>query len=135
MPDPFFSSSKSRKRKRVDPSNKTVKFAAASKKQHKGSAHQNSVKHQTNNGKAPSKKKARRDEELSDHTGDDDGGIDDLDLRPDVGVEEGTSRSEDEDETPAEKRLRLAQLYLDTVKESLGKFRSLAVHQKADHRS
>ena len=119
MPDAFFSSSKSRKRKRADPVNPT------SKKQRKGSARQNSVTPRTNNVKALSKKRARRDEELSDQTGEDDGGIDDLDLRPDAAVEEGTSGSEDEDETPAEKRLRLAQLYLDTVKESLGKSRGV----------
>ena len=129
MPDAFFSSSKSRKRKRVDPVKKTAKVAATSKKQHKGSAWRNSAIHGTNSVKAPSKKRARRDEELSDQTAEDDGGIDDLDLRPDAAMEEGTSGSEDEDETPAEKRLRLAQLYLDTVKESLGEFRGTASYR------
>jgi len=61
------------------------------------------------------------DEELdSDQTNEEGGGIDDLDLRheSDLGLE--GSGDEDEDETPAEKRLRLAQLYLDSVKEGLG---------------
>jgi ribosomal RNA-processing protein 9 len=68
------------------------------------------------------KKKGKKvDEELdSDQTNEEDGGIDDLDLRH--GSDSGPERSgdEDEDETPAEKRLRLAQLYLDSVKEGLG---------------
>lgn len=58
------------------------------------------------------------DEELSDAT-DDAGGVDDMDLM--VSDEDPyQSGSENEDETPAEKRLRLAQLYLDGVKNSLG---------------
>lgn len=68
---------------------------------------------------APKKKK--KDEELdSDQTNDEDGGIDDLDLRHDLHAGPEDSGEEDEDETPAEKRLRLAQLYLDSVKEGLG---------------
>ena len=73
-------------------------------------------------GKAEFKSK-RRDEELeSDATQDDDvGGIDDLNLR--VSDEDpGASADEDELETPAEKRLRLAKLYLESVKEGLGAF-------------
>ena len=60
------------------------------------------------------------DEELSDQTNEDDAGeIEDMDLRPgsDIGLE--GSGEEDEDETPAEKQLRLAKLYLKSVKEGL----------------
>jgi len=62
-------------------------------------------------------KRPKIDEELSDQhsSGDEWGGMQepqDMDLR--------VSGDEDEDETPAEKRLRLAQVYLNTVKESLG---------------
>ncbi|KAL9709388.1 pre-rRNA processing protein [Leucoagaricus gongylophorus] len=61
-------------------------------------------------------KRPKIDEELSDQhsSGDEWGGMQepqDMDLR--------VSGDEDEDETPAEKRLRLAQVYLNTVKESL----------------
>lgn len=72
-------------------------------------------------GKRPqlTKKKApQRDEELSDATHSDDA-IEDLDLehRNDEPV---LSDEEDENETPAQKRLRLAKLYLDSLKENLG---------------
>ena len=67
--------------------------------------------------------KARRraaDEELSDETSDDGQDIEDMDLRaPDVDPDAYESAEEDEDETPAEKRLRLAKLYLDNVKQGL----------------
>lgn len=65
-----------------------------------------------------SRNKNLEDEELSDKTDDHEGGIDDLDLKP-VKDDEPMSELEDDDETPAEKRLRLAHLYLDSVKESL----------------
>ncbi|KAJ7171653.1 WD40-repeat-containing domain protein [Mycena crocata] len=113
MPDAFFASSKPRKRKRTDsgpagPSNK--KFAR---------------KDASGGKKAPNgalKKNAKRppDEELdSDQTNDEGGDIDDLDLTADVDVDPGASGDEDDDETPAEKRLRLAKLYLESVKEGL----------------
>lgn len=114
MPDAFFASSKPRKRKRSDagpagPS--TKKFAR---------------KDGLGNKKAPSgtlKRNARKpvDEELdSDQTNDEGGDLDDLDLTADVDVDPGASGDED-DETPAEKRLRLAKLYLESVKEGLGR--------------
>ncbi|KAJ2914602.1 hypothetical protein MD484_g5848, partial [Candolleomyces efflorescens] len=62
-------------------------------------------------------KKPRLDEELSDKTDDDEGDIDDMDLR--AADDEEPSGDEYEDETPAEKRLRLAKLYLESVKGSL----------------
>ncbi|KAJ8522076.1 hypothetical protein ONZ45_g1263 [Pleurotus djamor] len=63
--------------------------------------------------------KRRNDEELeSDRTDESDAGdIDDMDLRPDS--EEEASGDEYADETPAEKRLRLAKLYLESVKQNL----------------
>ena len=60
------------------------------------------------------------DEELSDKSDDEPGTIDDMDLRGDMGEDLADSGEEDEDETPAEKRLRLAKLYLESVKEGLG---------------
>ncbi|KAJ6624697.1 WD40-repeat-containing domain protein [Mycena sp. CBHHK59/15] len=112
MPDAFFASSKPRKRKRSDagpagPSNK--KFArkdAAGKK--------------APNGVLKKSKKRPADEELdSDQTNDEGGDIDALDLTADVDVDPGASGDEDDEETPAEKRLRLAKLYLESVKEGL----------------
>ena len=99
MPDSFFTSSKSRKRKRTDASAKR-RVAPANAAQ----------------------KKTRRkaaDEELSDHA-DDDHGIDDLDLRAGHDDEPSASGEEDDGETPAQKRLRLAKLYLESVKDDLG---------------
>ena len=72
--------------------------------------------------KIASKKRAAGDEELSDETrdADDQEGIDDMDLRaPDVDPDAYESGEEDEDETPAQKRLRLAKVYLDGVKQGL----------------
>ncbi len=66
------------------------------------------------------RKNKTRDEELSDQTDDNAGeGLDDLDLRAEE-EDPGKSGDEDENETPAEKRLRLAQLYIDNLKTSLG---------------
>jgi ribosomal RNA-processing protein 9 len=112
MPDSFFATN-SRKRKR-----------SASSKSNRPSNKKPAI----TNGKTkalastsgPSRIKKRiADEELSDATEDD--GIDDLDLR--VSDDDAyKSASENEDETPAEKRLRLAQLYLDGVRTSLGMY-------------
>ncbi|KAJ7644362.1 WD40-repeat-containing domain protein [Roridomyces roridus] len=113
MPDAFFTSSKPRKRKRSEsgPAGPSKKFARGK---------DGSSKKQT--APAPTKKTKKRqaDEELdSDRTDNEGGDIDDLDLTADVDVDPGASGSEDENETPAEKRLRLAKLYLDSVKEGL----------------
>jgi ribosomal RNA-processing protein 9 len=116
MPDAFFSSSKPRKRKRTESVGKSGKPTGFTKKPRKGPS--GSTKEAKANG--ISHRKPRADEELSDKTDEEDAGIDDLDLRPDADLDEAASGSEDEDETPAEKRLRLAQLYLDSVKKSLG---------------
>ncbi|KAL0065847.1 pre-rRNA processing protein [Marasmius tenuissimus] len=113
MPDSFFTSQKSRKRKRPGPS--------GSKQSNRGepSAKRRPKTHVTS-GPSTSKRK-RQDEELeSDQTNDEDGGVDDMDLRADTEDEHAESDEEDADETPAEKRLRLAQLYLQGVKEDMG---------------
>lgn len=71
-----------------------------------------------------SNKKRRKDEELdSAHTAsdDDDGNIDDLDLR-ESDIDENASGDEFENETAAQKRLRLANLYLESVKQDLGEY-------------
>ncbi|KAI0752885.1 WD40-repeat-containing domain protein [Daedaleopsis nitida] len=111
MPDSFFASSKNKKRKRT-----TSRDAGPStKKLARG------VKGKGRQSDTTTKKRAAVDEELSDETRDDDQeGIDEMDLRaPDVDPDAYESGEEDEDETPAQKRLRLAKLYLDSVKQGL----------------
>ncbi|RPD58341.1 WD40 repeat-like protein [Lentinus tigrinus ALCF2SS1-7] len=120
MPDAFFASTKNRKRKRsttsrdAGPSTSKTKRMAGGRKQDSGS--------QPGKAKAKARKRTA-DEELSDETQDDDNdreGIDDMDLRaPDVDPDAYESAEEDEDETPAQKRLRLAKMYLDSVKQGL----------------
>lgn len=121
MPDSFFTSSKPRKRKRVDSNDRGSAAGSTNKFARKGFP--------TRNGKKPDgvqKKKSRAvDEELSDETDGGDDGIDDLDLRDDAYMDPGASGEEDDDETPAEKRLRLAKLYLESVKVGLGALLSL----------
>jgi ribosomal RNA-processing protein 9 len=117
MPDPFFSVPKHKKRKRTD-SNATTdprkKFAR------KLNAPRDGKKPGTGKVNGSLKgKKGRADEELSDQTDEGEGGVDDMDLRAEE-VDMGASGDEDENETPAEKRLRLAQLYLESVKVGLG---------------
>ena len=111
MPDSFFTSSKPRKRKRNESSahetsGKSKKFARKSTT----SREVNGVY----------KRKSRVDEELPDQSDEGDGGVDDMDLRANIDEDPGASGEEDENETPAEKRLRLAQLYLNSVKVDLG---------------
>ncbi|KZV79700.1 WD40 repeat-like protein [Exidia glandulosa HHB12029] len=112
MPDPFFANSKGQKRRR-GPSNVNAK----NKKPRTGTG-------TSKNQNQPPAKRRRRDEELdSDGTQDDDnvggGGLDDLDLRH-SDSDAGASGEEDEHETPAEKRLRLAKLYIDSLKKDIG---------------
>lgn len=108
MPDSFFSAPKQKKRKRSDSTAHGPKKFPRSAKQHGK---------QTTGAVPAGKGKRARDEELSDQT-DEEGDVDDMDLRADDVVED--SGEEDENETPAEKRLRLAQLYLESVKVGLG---------------
>jgi len=104
MPDAFFANTKKRKR------SISSTFPSSNKPIKKSKLPQASTS-QT--------KKRRKDEELSSE-GSDDGGIDDQDLRAEE-VDPGLSGDEDADETAAEKRLRLAKIYLDGVKSALGK--------------
>lgn len=119
MPDAFFVSKKTRKRKRTT----STKEASSSKKNINGKGRPEP--------KSGSKAR-RRDEELeSDATGDDDiGGIDDLELRV-SDSDPNASADEDELETPAEKRLRLAKVYLESVKEGLGTLHRIVLHSIA----
>lgn len=120
MPDAFFASSKTRKRKR---SASREQGPSTSKK----AARTNSTSFaKGGKGKkraaAPPTKRKAADEELSDATQDEasDVDVDDMDLRaPDVDPNAYESGEEDEEETEAEKRLRLAKLYLQEVKEGL----------------
>lgn len=121
MPDSFFAISKPRKRKRStsghDGNSGTSKKIP--RKDRKSGANRSVVA-----ARSQKKKVKKTDEELdsdqNDEEGGGGGGIDDLDLRH--GLDSGLEGSGDEDdgETPAEKRLRLAQLYLDSVKKGLG---------------
>jgi hypothetical protein len=141
MPDAFFASQKPRKRKRTTDSNggggggggRPAK--AARTPNGKARAGGKPPRASGSNGVAaagPSRKRAREDEELdgADASGDDAGigAVDDLDLRA-SDEDAGASGDEDAGETPAEKRLRLARLYLDSVKEGLGACGRLSVRR------
>ena len=122
MPDSFFTSSKPRKRKRSE-SSAHAEAPGKSKKFLRKSTTSQEDKKKKVNGVHHKRQKPRVDEELSDQTDEGDGGsgVDDMDLRVNMDDEDpGASGEEDENETPAEKRLRLAQLYLDSVKVDLG---------------
>ena len=111
MPDPFFATNKSRKRKRA---------GVADHNGAKKVARKANGKPQPTTKSAAQPRKSKRDEELSDETSGEEEGVDDMDLRaPDVDPDAYESGEEDEDETPAEKRLRLAKLYLENVKQGL----------------
>ena len=75
----------------------------------------------TSNGRVSAKGKGKAraaDEEL--HSGGSGSeALDDMDLRVDEG-DSNESGEEDAGETPAEKKLRLAKLYLESIKEGLG---------------
>ncbi|EJD52023.1 WD40 repeat-like protein [Auricularia subglabra TFB-10046 SS5] len=103
MPDPFFAASKGQKRRRASAGGSAAKKPRTQKSLPVQSA------------------KRRKDEELESdgEGGDAGGGVDDLDLRH-SDTDEGASGEEDEHETPAEKRLRLAKLYLDSLKKDIG---------------
>lgn len=132
MPDSFFAASKPRKRKRSTSGHDADSSAAgASKKFARKGGKPGANRKPTNLNTAPKRKGKTADEELeSDQTNEEDGGIDDMDLRHDLDAGLEGSGEEDEDETPAEKRLRLAQLYLDNVKEGLGKSHTICFEAK-----
>ncbi|KIK60314.1 hypothetical protein GYMLUDRAFT_167584 [Collybiopsis luxurians FD-317 M1] len=113
MPDSFFTSNKPRKRKRTEPSSVTGSSQA------KRTRHSSNLASKTSaNAKKPGKTKGKQlDEDLgSDQTSD---AADDDNLIAPSDLEDGSEEEDDPDETPAEKRLRLAQLYLDGVREDL----------------
>ena len=136
MPDSFFTSTKPRKRKRSESSSSSLhagprnKFLRKSTTSTSTSTTSASQKTRKTNGvvKRNPRPRLRVDEELSDRTDDDDdddgggGGVEDMELRVNLGDDDdlGGSGEEDENETPAEKRLRLARLYLESVKDDLG---------------
>jgi len=113
MSDPFFATG-SKKRKR--PPSSTSTFVPRKKP----AIANGKLKSKKPSGAQQPKKRIGRDEELSDATEDDHGlgGVDDMDLRA-SDEDPYQSGSENEDETAAEKRLRLAQMYLEGVKSSL----------------
>ncbi|GLB36668.1 putative WD domain, G-beta repeat [Lyophyllum shimeji] len=120
MPDAFFTSSKPRKRKRVDSTGKVSSSAGSATLSRKGLSAKRPAKNGLTKVNGVQKRKSRvADEELSDQTDEENGGVDDMDLRADLDEDPGASGDEDEDETPAQKRLRLAKLYLESVKEGL----------------
>ena len=122
MPDSFFTSTKPRKRKRSETSSSFRKSTTSFRDdKNKKNLKSNGVQHKHKRPR-PQPIRPRVDEELSDQTDEDVESVDDMELRVDVDEEEGLmgSGEEDENETPAEKRLRLARLYLDSVKEDLG---------------
>ncbi|KAI0037031.1 WD40 repeat-like protein [Vararia minispora EC-137] len=107
MPDSFFAT-KTRKRKRDADS------ASGPKK----SARKNDGSRKAITGQPKLRKGRTRaaDEELGSEGSS--GDVDDMDLRAQE-FDSNESGEEDEDETPAEKRLRLAKLYLESIKEGL----------------
>jgi ribosomal RNA-processing protein 9 len=115
MPDSFFAT-KTRKRKRE--SGSTSASAGPKMKASRTSKGVGSRSGARAVGKKAQGRARSADEELESE-GSDAGGVDDLDLRVQE-ADPNESGEEDEDETPAEKRLRLARLYLESVKEGLG---------------
>ncbi|KAG6333593.1 hypothetical protein ID866_5493 [Astraeus odoratus] len=107
MQDPFFATNKARKRKRSTSTGDAGKKIARRQKDTRGANVKSSSQ--------PAKSRKVVDEELDSDVTDED--IADLDLRADEVPE--SSGDEDNDETPAEKRLRLAKLYIESVKEGL----------------
>lgn len=117
MPDAFFTSNKQRKRKRSLPSSN-----AGPSTSRQGAKKPFSKSQNGKSASRPSSQKKRKpiDEELESDQTDDDAGLDDMDLRADYAEEPALSEEEDPDETPAEKRLRLAKIYLEDVRQDVG---------------
>jgi ribosomal RNA-processing protein 9 len=107
MPDSFFAT-KSRKRKRV--TSKDTAPSSSKKVLKTSNGHRVSA-----NGKGRSR---TADEDLH-SDGSESVALEDIDLRADE-VDPNESGDEDAGETPAEKRLRLAKLYLQSVREDIG---------------
>jgi ribosomal RNA-processing protein 9 len=107
MPDSFFAT-KSRKRKRV--ASKDTGSSSSKKVLKTSNGHRISA-----NGKG----NARTADEDLHSDGSESVALEDMDLRADE-IDPNESGEEDAGETPAEKRLRLAKLYLQSVREDLG---------------
>ena len=107
MSDSFFVTKKTRKRTRPGAQGNTSR--------------QKLVNGKGRPANAIGSKRKRRDEELDSDETDADGvcGIDAMELRASES-DPGASGEEDDIETPAEKRLRLAKEYLESVKDGLG---------------
>ena len=120
MPDSFFVSN-SNKRKRS-----SVRSDSRPKKQLNGKGRPTGSK---SKAKTNAKISKNVDEDLdSDETQENEfGGIDDMELRA-SDSDPGASGEEDDMETPAEKRLRLAKLYVESVKEGFGMWLIVALH-------
>lgn len=142
MPDAFFAGSNSKKRKRVytnsaSSSNKAAKRspggAAASSRLPKSvkSGHKNGTRNILRN-RVPNK----RDEDLGSDSDAGDALDFDEDLRAsdidEAEMREQAEIEDDEDESPAEKRLRLAKLYLESVKNDLGARPMLVISDVCD---
>ncbi|KAF9078062.1 WD40-repeat-containing domain protein [Rhodocollybia butyracea] len=110
MPDSFFTSNKPRKRKRTESS--SLPGSGKSKKiRHTSKAGPSA------NNRAGKTRSKRVDEDLDSDETSDVGDEDNLQAPPDV--DDGQEDEDDPEETPAEKRLRLAQLYLNGIKDDL----------------
>ncbi|KAF5388694.1 hypothetical protein D9757_004846 [Collybiopsis confluens] len=109
MPDSFFASNKPRKRKRTQSS--SLQGSSKTKKT------RNTLNSAVGTKRPGNTKTKDPDEDLGSDQTSDSGDDDHSRLLSDL--EDGLDSDDDPDETPAEKRLRLAQLYLDGVKEDL----------------
>ncbi|KAA1474455.1 WD40 repeat-like protein [Dentipellis sp. KUC8613] len=116
MPDAFFAT-KTRKRKRSTTRDRDAEHGRASKKAARAPGAKGRAETQTSAAFKGKTRSRAADEELESDV-DDGGDVEDMDLRADE-VDPNESGEEDEDETPAEKRLRLAKLYLESVKQGL----------------
>lgn len=130
MPDAFFAGSNSKKRKRVH-TNGAPSSIKAAKRSPGGAAATSrmpkSVKNGQKNGtrnELRNKVPKQRDESLGSDSDAGDALDFDEDLRAsdidEAEMREQAEIEDDEDESPAEKRLRLAKLYLESVKNDLG---------------
>ena len=130
MPDAFFAGSNSKKRKRTH-TNGVPSSNKAAKRSHGVAASQSGISKRVKNGQKNGVAKLsrngvsrRKDEELGSDS-DAGGAIDfDEDLKAseidEAEMRERAEIEDDEDESPADKRLRLAKLYLESVKNDLG---------------
>ena len=123
--DPFFVTPKFKKRKPVtfedvSSNGKRIKTQNGRNIQTKEKIKPNSLLKNKNGNKIQSK---LEQEESEDDIGP--GGIDDMDFNGDSDTEE---TSDDNGETPTEKRRRLAKQYIESVKERIGKNANLNHH-------